>query len=128
MRSLEVLLLGWGEDMRPVLLRHRTARAVSLLCGPKMKTSRRLARVMVQTPPAKALFFQEPKTVAKQDQDSCKPSNDRWMAPSFSRGIVTLVWNRAFARQSVRVNRDPQATYDADKQVHGPTRYRSPAR
>ncbi len=38
-------------------------------------------------------------------------------------GIVALVWNRVFARQAVRVNSDQQATYDADQQVDGPTRY-----
>jgi len=63
--------------------RHRTARAVPLACGPKIRPSRRFARAMVKTPPANALFFQEPKTLAKQHQDSYKLSNDRWMAPCF---------------------------------------------
>jgi len=29
----ELLMIGWGEEMRPALLRHRTARTVPLLCG-----------------------------------------------------------------------------------------------
>ena len=36
-------------------------------------------------------FFQEPKTLVKQHQDSYKLSNDSWMAPSFSAAEVE-VW------------------------------------
>ena len=32
MRWPELLMIGWGEEMRPALLRHRTARAVPLAC------------------------------------------------------------------------------------------------
>ena len=81
--AVVVAWIGWGEEMRQALLRHQTARIVPLACGPKIKTSRRLARATVKTPPANALFFQEPKTLAKQHEDSYKLSNDRWMAPSF---------------------------------------------
>ena len=37
MKPPEVLMIGWGKEMRPALLLHRTARAVPLACGHAMR-------------------------------------------------------------------------------------------
>jgi len=66
-----------------MVIRHRTTRTLPLAYGLKIRPSRQLARAIRTASPANAQFFQEPKTLTKQDHDSSKLSNDRWMAPSF---------------------------------------------
>ena len=65
------------------VIRHRTTRTLPLAYGLKIRPSRQLARAIRTASPANAQFFQEPKTLAKQDHDSSKLSNDGWVAPYF---------------------------------------------
>ena len=65
---------------------------------------------MVKTPPAYALFLQEPKTLKKQYQDSQKLSNDRWMAPYLRPGLRQSLAPYLRPAQNLLQRRDRPAT------------------